>query len=47
MSGGMLTPPGPIRVLVATKPVDFRKGMEPKLDLTVGAWLSGRVWCPT
>ena len=27
MSGGMLIPPGPIRVLVATKPVDFRKGM--------------------
>lgn len=28
MSGGMLIPPGPIRVLVATKPVDFRKGAE-------------------
>jgi transposase len=28
MSGGMLVPPGPIRVLVATKPVDFRKGMD-------------------
>ena len=27
MSGGMLIPPGPIRVLVATKPVDFRRGM--------------------
>jgi transposase len=27
MSGGMLIPPGPMRVLVATKPVDFRKGM--------------------
>jgi len=27
MSGGLLIPPGPIRVLVATKPVDFRKGM--------------------
>jgi len=26
MSSGMLVPPGPIRVLVATKPVDFRKG---------------------
>jgi len=24
----MLVPPGPIRVLVATKPVDFRKGMD-------------------
>ena len=24
---GMLIPPGPIRVLVATTPVDFRKGM--------------------
>jgi transposase len=28
MSSGMLIPPGPIRVLVATKPVDFRKGMD-------------------
>jgi transposase len=28
MSGGMLIPPGPIRVLVATKPVDFRKCMD-------------------
>jgi transposase len=27
MSTGMLVPPGPLRVLVATKPVDFRKGM--------------------
>jgi len=27
MSGVMLIPPGPMRVLVATKPVDFRKGM--------------------
>jgi hypothetical protein len=27
MSGGMLIPP-PIQVLVATKPVDFRKGMD-------------------
>jgi len=27
MSSGMLVPPGPIRVLVATQPVDFRKGM--------------------
>lgn len=26
MSGGILIPPGPVRVLVATKPVDFRKG---------------------
>jgi transposase len=26
MSSGMLIPPGPVRVLVATKPVDFRKG---------------------
>ena len=24
---GMLVPPGPIRVLMATKPIDFRKGM--------------------
>jgi hypothetical protein len=28
MSGGALIPPGPIRVVVATKPVDFRKGMD-------------------
>lgn len=27
MSGGMLMPPGPVRVLLATKPVDFRRGM--------------------
>src|SRR6201985_810514 len=27
MSGGLLPPPGLVRVLVATKPVDFRKGM--------------------
>ena len=27
MSSPMLMPPGPMRVLVATKPVDFRKGM--------------------
>jgi transposase len=26
MSGGMLIPPGPVQVLMATKPVDFRKG---------------------
>jgi hypothetical protein len=28
MDGGMLIPPGPVRVLLATKPVDFRKGMD-------------------
>ena len=28
MSTGLLVPPGPIRVLVATMPVDFRKGMD-------------------
>jgi transposase len=27
MSGSMLIPPGPVRVLVATQPVDFRKGV--------------------
>ena len=27
VSSGMLIPPGPVRVLVAMKPVDFRKGM--------------------
>ena len=26
MSGGMLVSPGPIRVVLATKPVDFRRG---------------------
>ena len=26
MSTGILIPPGPVRVMVATKPVDFRKG---------------------
>ena len=28
MNGGMLIPPGPVRVLMATKPVDFRKGID-------------------
>ena len=28
MSSGVLIPSGPIRVLVATRPVDFRKGMD-------------------
>ena len=28
MSSGELIPPGQIRVLGATKPVDFRKGMD-------------------
>lgn len=27
MSAGRLLPPGPVQVLVATRPVDFRKGM--------------------
>jgi transposase len=27
MSTAMLIPPGPVRVMMATKPVDFRKGM--------------------
>ncbi len=27
MNGGILVPPGPIRVLLATKPVDFRRGV--------------------
>jgi transposase len=27
MSSGVLIPPGPVRVMMATKPVDFRKGM--------------------
>ena len=28
MNSGMLIPPGPVRVLVATRPVDFRKGRD-------------------
>ena len=28
MSSGVLIPPGPVRVMMATKPVDFRKGMD-------------------
>jgi transposase len=28
MSSGLLVPPGTVRVLMATKPVDFRKGMD-------------------
>ena len=28
MNSGMLIPPGPVRVLLATKPVDFRKGAD-------------------
>jgi hypothetical protein len=32
MSGGLLIPPGPVRVLVATKPVEFRKGMSATTD---------------
>jgi hypothetical protein len=28
MSGGILIPPGPVRVLLATKPVDFRNYAE-------------------
>jgi hypothetical protein len=27
MNAGMLVPPGPIRALMAAKPVDFRKGV--------------------
>ena len=34
-------PPGPIRVLVATKPVDFRKGMNGLAALVTGA-IEGR-----
>ena len=39
----MIIPPGPLKVLVAVKPVDFRKGMVglASLVLTVGAvWLA-------
>lgn len=34
MSGGMLIPPGPIRVLMATKPVDFRNYAERTIMLS-------------
>ena len=36
MSGGVLIPPGPVRVLVATKPVDFRKGTDGLAALVKG-----------
>jgi hypothetical protein len=36
MSGGMLIPPGPIRVLMATKPVDFRNYAERTIMLSAG-----------
>jgi len=46
MSGGMLIPPGPIRVLVATKPVDFRKGMDGLAALVQDADpFSGVIFC--
>lgn len=49
MSTGMLVPPGPVRVLVATKPVDFRKGAN-TLAALVREQLksdpfSGTIWC--
>jgi len=46
---GMLIPPGPVRVLMATKPVDFRKGMN-GLAALVKEYLnadpfSGTIYC--
>lgn len=49
MSTGVLIPPGVVRVLVATKPVDFRKGAN-TLAAVVKEQLkadpfSGTIWC--
>jgi transposase len=48
MSGGMLIPPGPVRVLVATKPVDFRRGPNSLAALVKeqlrGDPFSGTIW---
>jgi transposase len=45
----MLIPPGPVRVLVATKPVDFRKGMNGLAALVQEQLkadpFSGTIWC--
>jgi hypothetical protein len=38
---GVLIPPGPIGVLVATKPVDFRKGMD---GAQLAALIEGLDW---
>lgn len=49
MSSGMLVPPGPVRVLVATMPVDFRKGPNSLAALVKeqlrGDPFSGTIWC--
>ena len=46
----MLIPPGPVRVLVATKPVDFRKGMNGLAALVQEQLkadpFSGTIYCP-
>ena len=34
----MIVPSGAVRVLVATRPVDFRKGMDGLAALVRGAW---------
>ena len=49
MSSGMLIPPGPVRVMMATKPVDFRKGAN-GLAALVREQLKndpfcGTIWC--
>lgn len=49
MSSGMLVPPGPVRVMLAAKPVDFRKGMN-GLAALVREQLKadpfcGTIWC--
>jgi transposase len=49
MSSGMLIPPGPVRVMMATKPVDFRKGANTLAALVKeelrGDPFSGTIWC--
>jgi transposase len=49
MSSGMLIPPGPIRVMMAAKPVDFRKGMNGLAALVREQMkadpFSGTIWC--
>ena len=44
MSGGMLIPPGPIPVLVATKPVDFRNYAE--CTIMLKSAVVSALWAP-
>jgi len=49
MSSGVLIPPGPVRVMMATKPVDFRKGANTLAALVKeelrGDPFCGTIWC--